>query len=118
MRAQARRHIGDNFQLNWRHFAPNLGGYVELSKLRMSIKDRIASIETGEWRFSSEDEADEEKSQSEVRDSRGKSSHRNIINFDAKLRFAHFVLLFFNKFSFAGKSKQRHGRSQPFCDIY
>ena len=34
----------------------------------MSIKDRIASIETGEWRFSSEDEADEDKSQSEVRD--------------------------------------------------
>ena len=38
----------------------------------MSIKDRIASIETGEWRFSSEDEADEEKSQSEVREIFGK----------------------------------------------
>ncbi|CAG5103182.1 Oidioi.mRNA.OKI2018_I69.chr1.g655.t2.cds [Oikopleura dioica] len=32
-------------------------------KKRMSIKDRIASIETGEWRFSSDDEADEKKSQ-------------------------------------------------------
>lgn len=67
----------------------------------MSIKDRIASIETGEWRFSSEDEADEDKSQSEVSDSAfSKKIHKNkkICNF---LSFLFSKILFF---FFLGKS--------------